>query len=176
MEEVDLDTSWINNFEEEEKKYEIFYPEEIKNIAVKILYLNKNKTLEKISEKKIDLIEKNKLKKEELYDLIIKNNKIDKIKYKLVEILIYNITLQNEDIKYFLRDMNSINEERDLLNKYNFLSSMSSIEDYELQSSIAEFHNLNNIYMIFIEKEDGSKKNTKRIKFHSLSGKTRRKK
>ena len=108
--------------------------------------------------------------------LEIVHNKIDKIKYKLVEILIYNITLQNEDIKYFLRDMNSINEERDLLNKYNFLSSMTSIEDYELQSSIAEFHNLNNIYMIFIEKEDGSKKNTKRIKFHSLTGKTRRKK
>ena len=56
MNEEDLfDDTWINNFESEDDKYKIFYIDEMSNIKVNCLYINKNKELEKITEKYINL-------------------------------------------------------------------------------------------------------------------------
>ena len=49
MEEELMNINWIEAFEKEEKYYTMFYPEKIKEITVNILYINKNKELEKIS-------------------------------------------------------------------------------------------------------------------------------
>ena len=50
-----FDDDWINKYENEEKKYEIFYPEEVKYLKVNCLYINKKNELEKITEKEINL-------------------------------------------------------------------------------------------------------------------------
>ena len=138
-EEELFDDTWINNFESEDDKYKIFYAGEINNIKVNCLYINKNKELEKITEKYINLKTNNKLEKGELIKLIKDNEKIDKYKYKLISILIYNFNLENTELKNFLKD----NKDYDLLKKIN------NIDDYMFDESIKYFEKLNNIFIIF---------------------------
>ena len=70
MEEIDLlDTSWIESYEDEEKYYTMFYPESNKSIKTNILYINKEKELEKIKERKVELFEDNMLKKRGLFKI-----------------------------------------------------------------------------------------------------------
>lgn len=165
MEEETFDYNWIKKYEEEEKDYKMFYPEEIKYLKLNCLYVNINNELEKITEKEIKLINSNKIKKEELIKLIKDNMKLDKIKYKLLSVLIYNFNLETDELKMFLQN----NE------KYNLLTNLKNINDYEIESSIKYFHKVNNLYLLF-NKEECNKNiaNTKRVKFNLAKGKTRR--
>ena len=43
-----MDTSWINEYEKDDKSYKIFYQEPIIRIKVNILYVNRKCELEKI--------------------------------------------------------------------------------------------------------------------------------
>jgi len=164
-EEELFDDTWINNFESEDDKYKNFYAGEINNIKVNCLYINKNKELEKITEKNINLKTNNKLEKGELIKLIKDNEKIDKYKYKLISILIYNFNLENTELKNFLKD----NKDYDLLKKIN------NIDDYMFDESIKYFEKLNNIFIIFNAEEKSKLPLTKRIKFKINNGHTRRK-
>ena len=161
-----FDDDWINKYENEEKKYEIFYPEEVKYLKVNCLYINKKNELEKITEKEINLNKGNKIEKEELVKLIRENDKIDKTKYKLISILIYNFNLENKELKNFLKD----NQE------FNLLTNLKNIDDYTFESSLSYFHNLNNIYIVFNALEKNNIPNTKRVRFNIQKGKTRKKK
>ena len=161
-----FDDDWINKYENEEKKYEIFYPEEVKYLKVNCLYINKKNELEKITEKEINLNKGNKIEKEELVKLIRENDKIDKTKYKLISILIYNFNLENNELKNFLKD----NQE------FNLLTNLKNIDDYTFESSLSYFHNLNNIYIVFNVLEKNNIPNTKRVRFNIQKGKTRKKK
>jgi hypothetical protein len=167
LEEDNFDYDWINNYEEEEEKYKIFYPEEIKYLNVICLYVNKENILEKIAEKEVRLTTSNKIIKEELIKIISENNKLDKVRYKLISILIYNFNLENNDLKYFLKN----NED------YNLLTNLKNIEDYDLDSSISYFHDINTVYILFNKEEN--KKNvphTRKEKYTLIKGKTRRNK
>ena len=136
MEEEIFDYNWINKYEEEEKDYNMFYPEEIKYLKLNCLYVNMNNELEKITEKEIKLINSNKIKKEELIKLIKDNMKLDKIKYKLLSLLIYNFNLETDELKMFLQN----NE------KYNLLTNLKNISDYEIESSMKYFKFVNKLY------------------------------
>ena len=75
----------------------------------------------------------------------------------------------------------------DLIEKYNFINNLRSIDDYELKSTLNYLHDINNIYIIFNEEEkkeiksiikkindDVKNNNTKRVKFNVPNKKTRR--
>jgi hypothetical protein len=164
-EEELFDDTWINNFESEDDKYKKFYADEINNIKVNCLYINKNKELEKITEKYINLKTNNKLEKGELIKLIKDNEKIDKYKYKLISILIYNFNLENTELKNFLKDNKD----------YDLLKILNNIDDYMFDESIKYFQKLNNIFIIFNAEEKSKLPLTKRIKFKINNGCTRRK-
>lgn len=161
-----FDDEWINKYEDEEKKYEVFYPENIKYLKVNCLYVNKRNELEKIIEKEINLTKENKIQKEELIKLVRDNCKLDKIKYKLISILVYNFNLENNELKNFLRESQ----------QFELLTNLKNIDDFSLEQSIGYFHNLNNIYIIYNSIEQIHVKDTKRVRFNLLKGKTRRKK
>ena len=165
MEEEKMDINWIETFEEEEKYYTMFYPEKIKEITVNILYINKNKELEKISEKILNLTNENIIKKEELIKLIKENEKIDKEKYKLINILVYNFDINNDELKNFLSKSDN----------YDFITNLKSLDDYELKSTINCLHTINNIYIILIQEDKKINATTKRVKFNLLHKKTRKK-
>jgi len=160
-----FDDEWINKYENEEKKYEVFYPEEVKYLKVNCLYVKENE-LEKITEKKINLSKENIIKKEELIKLIRENDNIDKTKYKLISILVYNFNLENNELKNFLRG----NQDFKLLN------NLRNIDDYSFEPSLSYFHKINNIFIVFNALEKTNIPNTKRVKFNLQKGKTRRRK
>ena len=162
----EFDDDWINKYEDEEEKYKVFYPEEVKYLKVNCLYINKKNELEKITEKEIHLNKGNKIEKEELVKLIRENEKMDKTKYKLISILLYNFNLENNELKNFLRG----NQDFKLLN------NLRNIDDYSFEPSLSYFHKINNIFIVFNALEKTNIPNTKRVKFNLQKGKTRRRK
>lgn len=164
-----MNVDWIEEYEDEEKYYTMFYPEKTSEIKVNMLYVNKTNELEKIREKMLYLFRENEIKKEDLIKLITENNRIDKVKYKLISIMIYNVTLTHQEMKHFLTNPD----------KYDFITSLRNIEDCHLQPSVNCLQELNNVYIIFTEEDIERKKllaNTKRVKFNLLHNKTRRRK
>jgi hypothetical protein len=161
-----FDESWIEEFEEEDKEYDMFNEEENDSIRVNILYVNKRNELERVNEKNIKLSTPNKIKKEELIRLIKENEKQDKIKYKLISLMVYNLTLKHDELKNFLRNDN----------EYDFMTSLRNIDDYGLCSTIHCLQDVNTIFILFNEDEKKTGKHTKRVKFNLLAGKTRRRK
>ena len=167
--EDDVDIRWIEEFQTDEKKYSIFYPENVEELTISILYINNNKQIEKISEKKIKLEKNNEIQRNELITLIKQNEKIDKRKYKVLSILVYNFSLQGDELKNFLKDSE----------KYNFMTNLKHIDSYQLEPTIGCMHDLNNLFILFYEEDasDATKtsRQTKRVKFNLIQGKTRRK-
>lgn len=169
--EEDIDIRWIEEFQADEEKYSMFYPDNIEEITVSILYINSNKHLEKISEKKLKLENKNEIQRNELLTLIKQNEKIDKRKYKILSILVYNFSLQGDELKNFLKESE----------KYEFMTNLKQIDSYCLEPTINCMHDINNLFVIFYEEpvnDPTSKSNrqTKRVRFNLVHGKTRRKK
>jgi hypothetical protein len=50
-----MDDKWIQEFSEKEKDYNVLYKDNISYIRVYVLYVNKNKCLDKVKEKVIHL-------------------------------------------------------------------------------------------------------------------------
>lgn len=181
MDEV-MDVSWINQYEDEDKYYELFYPENAKKIKVSILYVNKKKELEKINEKMVYLNTENKITREEFVRIIKDNERMDKLRYKLLGIVIYNIELKHSDLRNYMNGTE----------KYDFITNLRNIEDYELRPTINCLQEINNLYVIFNEQPDEDKKLcspsssttsatataispiTKRVRFSLTDKKTRR--
>ena len=167
----DVDIKWIEEFQADEENYSMFYPDHIEELTVSILYVNKSKQIEKVSEKKITLMGKNEIHRNELVTLIKQNDKIDKRKYKLLSILVYNFSLHGDELKNFLKDSR----------KYDFMTNLKQIDSYCLESTINCMHDINNLFMVFYEENPSditnkSNKQTKRVRFNLMNGKTRRKK
>jgi hypothetical protein len=165
-----IDVSWIEQFEKEEYKYAMFYPEKIKELTVSILYINGRKELEKISVKKMKLEKHNEIQKNDLLALIKQHDKLDNIKYKILSILVYNFTLQNDELKSFLKNSG----------KYDFMTNLKQIDTYQLESSIECISDINNLYILFYQdssntSSSSSTHQTKRVRFNLTNGKTRRK-
>lgn len=155
-----LDVDWINEFEHDDRYYTMFYQEVIKSIKVSLLYINKNNEIVKISEQLLSLHTENKITKEELLGLVKNNEYMDAIKYRLVNILVYNMALNHDDLRHFLHSSS----------KYDFLTSLKTIDTYELQSTINCLQSVNNIFIIYNEDSQETKpkqmiNNTKRVRF-----------
>ena len=155
LEEDIFDTKWIEEYEKNETYYSMFYPEVNKSLNVNILYVNKNRELEKIKEEKINLIHENMITKSELIRLVKNNETIDRQKYSLISILIYNFELQHEELKNFFKYANKNKENiihtdiNDYDNKYNYMKKLKVIDDYKLSSTINCLQSVNNIFILF---------------------------
>ncbi len=165
-----LETDWIDEYEEEESKYNDFYTEKLPNIKLYYVYVNSHHKISNIREEKLELDESHMVSKEKIL-YIIKNNIIqDDIKYKLLSLLVYNIDLEPHNLKKYLEnDTNSVdspNNPGELNNE--FLYSLKTLEDIPLKETITLFHDINGIYFIFFEekKKRTSKSVTKKIRMY----------
>jgi len=149
--ESQFDTSWIELFEDEEKQYTMFYPEKATEMRVTMLYINNENELEKIGEKMIYLNTPNKIHRNDLVRVIQDNRNLDRVRYKLTAIQVYNIDVNHTDLRHFLGNPD----------KYDFTKNMRHIEDYTLESTINCLQELNNIYIIFSEDSDKNKNTNK---------------
>jgi hypothetical protein len=105
---------------------------------------------------------------EKYYTMLIKDSqKNDDKKYTLMSILVYNLTIENKELKNFL--YNSEN--------YDFMTKLKYLDDYELSSTVNCLQGVNNLYIILMEEEKkNNNNNTKRVRFNVLQSKTKRRK
>jgi hypothetical protein len=141
----DLDTSWIQDFDKIDNEYKMYYTEELSFIKLHIIYVNISHEIEKIKEEKILLKNPGMVQKEELLGIIKNNTFLNKIKYSLLSILKFNINLEPNHLKTFLKNKNkSIGE--------TFLQSIKYLDCIKFDKSITMFHDINDIFIIFHKK------------------------
>ena len=164
--EVELDNSWIENYEKKESEYNDFYKDDVKYIKIYSLFVNDNLALENIKEETIFFEEKNLLKKHHLLSIINKQkNKSGNI--KLLAMLKYNIDLETDNVSNYLNQSTDQNL---------FLEQLKSIDDILFKPSITMFEDLNSLFLIFIHSEINKFNQTKRIILHSKQKKTKKRK
>jgi hypothetical protein len=142
----ELDTSWINEFEELDKDFNSYYKEDLSFIRINYIYINTQNEIVNISEENCLFKKPGMLSKEELIGLIKRNSFNNAIKYSLLSLLKYNIDFEPINLKTFLRS-------NDKGIGKNYLKSITNIDNIFFEQSISLFHDLNNLFIIFIEKE-----------------------
>ena len=153
---VDLDDSWLVEFETVDNDYKYFYKENVSSVKIRCMYINKNNCLEKIKEEVVFLKAKNKLSKEEIIEILKKNNTENKIKYSLMNLLKYNIDLEPENMKSFLKwntknDIKNKNIEMKYRVEMKYLTSIKTIDDIYFKPTIYMFQDLTDIFILFYE-------------------------
>lgn len=164
--ELELDCSWINEFEKTESDYDSFYKEKIDSIKINYIYVDKTNAIDNVHQEGI-IIEDGKLDKNKLIDIIKRNKKKNNTDYSLISILKYNITLEPEHIKDYIHD--NLNDD--------FLSKVDILQDVYFKDSINLFQDLNSLYIIFCDKTIRESKNkiTKKIILQLMNNKRQKK-
>ena len=152
MSDSELDDSWLEEIEDKEEEYDIFYKEITDIIRVTFIYINENKNIYHIKKDKIDL-DDNKLNKENLIFLLKKNKTHNNITHKIISILQYNIDLQPQEINLFLKNPDN----------FNFLNINENIDTIKWEDTINLFKDMNTLYIIYYKPPNKPKKNTKKI-------------
>jgi hypothetical protein len=163
----ELNDDWINNFEKIDKLYEEFYKDDLYYINLKFIYVNRDNNIEKIIMETYLMSRPNYISREEILQILKKSTTDNDINYSLLSILKYNITLDADDIKFFL---SSTSEER------NFLNIVKNIDAISFEKTINMFQDLNDLVFIFYEKSKELKKinannSTKKIFINSNTNK-----
>jgi hypothetical protein len=179
----ELDSSWIEEFENLDREYKSYYTEDISFIRFHAIYINKEDEIEKVREEKILLKTPGLISRDELLGLIKRNTYSNNIKYFLLSILKFNIGIEPIHLKNFLRHKN-------IHIGNHFLQSIKHIDGIKFEKSISMFHDLNDLLIVFHEKNhnflqyDNLKRHeqivktnyTKKIFIHSNTNKKTRRK
>lgn len=166
----DLDTSWLQEFDKIENEYKNYYCEPLEFINLNCIYLNNKNEITYLHEEKVIFNSLGHLSREEIIGLIKRNSFFNDAKYSLLSILVFNINIEPVNLKTFLRSNKKIGSA--------FLKSIKNIDSITFDKSISMFHDINNLCLIFYEKEyDINKKHsvTKRVHINSSSLKTNNK-
>ena len=151
----DLDMSWIVETERLSKIDHNFARENMNEIRLHSIYINKMNHIDKIvsAVQPLTIVDLSNMIMGFTNDFVIKlveNSKtINGIKYKLLDILVFNVDLEPENIQTFSQIKPTQLELPDFSSR--FLKTYSVIQDIKIPASIFIFHNLNAIYMIFQE-------------------------
>jgi hypothetical protein len=145
--ETDLDISWIHQHEKENCIDKNYCREPMNEITSYSLYINREMAIDKVVSENIT-IESGSISKERLLHFI-QNKKTDTagIKYRLMDILLYNVDLEPENIQGYSKSDNS-NE----LSK-SFFKILPVFDSISVTDSIFLFHSINSIYFLFKEIE-----------------------
>jgi len=143
----DLDSTWLQEFENLNNEYKNYYTEELSFIRIHTIYVNNQNDIEKIREEKILLKTPGILEKEELVGIIKHNCFSNQIKYSLLSILKINIDIEPIHLNTFLRSKNkNIGS--------TFLQSVKNIDTINFDKSISLFHDINDLLIIFHQKNN----------------------
>ena len=148
-----MDTKWIEEFEELEEKYNIFYYDEISNIKLNLIYLDENRNIKYFKKEKLELKEDNKISQKELIDTIIREKYFKNEKFSLYKIWLYNITIEPENIDTFIKNTTD----------YDFLKKITNLNDINIKNTINMFKNLNTLIILF-KPSKNMQNTTKKIK------------
>jgi hypothetical protein len=151
-EQLDLDTTIIDEFEKDDELYNDFYKDKIEQINLYILYVDNNNDLFHIK-KDTATLNNGQLEKDDLKKLIRQYIRYENKKYRLISLLKWNITIEPDEISNYLR-----NEK-----EFDFIKSIRNINSIEFEDSINLFHNLNSLYLVFHERWKLLENKTKKV-------------
>lgn len=152
MEAENIDTSWINEFEEEDESYSMFYKEKVDEIVACFVYINNTNTISFINKVPLKITD-GVLKKEDLVVLLKDKIHHEKKKYTPTSIFRWNLDLSPEDINNYAKEDA----------KYDFLTKINEINDITFGDTISFFCNENILYFIMNEDCSALKNRTKKI-------------
>lgn len=150
----DLDTSWIDDLDKLNNIHHSYFREPMKDIDFCILLVDSNDSILKIKKEnhRFSTIDKNcTFTNSFLIQFIerIKNTySKGKIRYKLQDVLLYNIDIEPEHIQPYVSNENLL----ELGTKK--LQSLSIIQDVVVPPSIFIFHKINSLFFIFKQLEE----------------------
>lgn len=169
--ENDLDISWIEEHEKDLNIDQLLFKEPANEIELCFIYINKNGIIEYFKKEKQYLrmdndinsesndFEKRMISKERVLYLIQKNkwskmndNGINK-KYKLIDLLLFHIDLEPENIQIFSKMF-------DIKNNHDKMKSLPFFSEIVVPDSLSIFHSIHCVYFIFKEVD---KEETKRV-------------
>jgi hypothetical protein len=159
MDNISIDTTWMQTSKKlTENITTKFSKENMTSINIHYIYIDAISSIQTISTKKHHLSfidEKCIISKDKMLQLIITSEKHNDIKYKLSDILLYNIDLESE--KAQMSSNISI----------NFLKSQPFYHEIIIPSSLFIFHDINCLYIIYQETDllHSKKNKTKKMKF-----------
>jgi hypothetical protein len=156
----DLDSSWIQEFENVDKMYKHYYTEELTFIRVQYLYINKENEIENIKEEKVLLKKPGFMTKEEMLSIIKHNSFLNHKKYSLLSIVKYIIDINPMNLHSFLKSKNMNVGSR-------FIQPIKNIDTIRFEKSISMFHDINNINILFYNKFGIGNYNIKNIGCHN---------
>ena len=141
-----IDNEWINDYKQKEKEYEDFYKEDVEQIKLFYLYTSSSNVLEFIKKDFIMLNEGGILKKDIIISLIKNNQVYNKIKYKLLSLVRFNIDIDPDEICDF-------SDYSDIEHSSRFITSEKYLNDIKYSNTISIFQDLNCLYLIFYEEK-----------------------
>ena len=162
-----LDDDWINNFEKTDKLYQDFYKDDLYYTNLQVIYINRANEIEKIKQESFLMSSPNYITREEIIKILKNNSNDNERRYTLLTILKYNVTLDADDIKSFLKNNNDD----------NFLTVVKNVDAIKFEKTISMLHDLNDIIFIFYEKSNELKTtNSNNItkKTHSQKSKSKK--
>jgi hypothetical protein len=154
MEDETLDMNWIN---QEEKKISMnygFIREPMKKIRMNFVYVHQNSVNSVHTEDYVlmdedivtdDVETPQVIPNVNIIQLIESHKNIEENKYKLNDLLLFNVTLESEEIQKYILGEEMYNSK--------FLKSIPVVQNIVIEPSIFIFHKTNAIYFIFKEIE-----------------------
>jgi hypothetical protein len=153
--DFELNIDWIQQFESTDEKFKNFYNEWMTSIRYRCIYLDNRKNIKYVTnnEEQFHLLE-NTISKDDIIKIIKKNAIHERKQYSLLSIAKYNIDIQTNDIKDFLKD--------DLVSLSDpYFSEMKQIDAISFKKTIAMFHELNELVIIYQDKQSEHSHNAK---------------
>ena len=154
-ESEDLDTSWIEKEEQMLHNYNNYIREPIKEIDMFYIYIDANNSIIKVENEIEILSECSTISKERVLQIIqTKRHLVDNIpgkKYKLIDILSFQIPLEPDNIQAFSEIHNIENSASE------FLKNINIFDEIVIGPAMFIFHDLTSLFFFFIESDNGLK-------------------
>jgi len=144
-----LDTKWLEEFDLIDKDYAQYYKEDLTNISMQYIYVNKKDEIEEIKRDIIALKNPNYISREELVGILKRRSYNTNKRYTVLSILKYNIDIEPDDISHFLVQPTIDDNDSNI-----FLNKVQHIDAIPLNKTISIFKDLNDIIIIFYEKSN----------------------
>lgn len=180
-----LDIKWLDDVEQHNREYGKFYKDDIFNIKIVFIYTDVNKNIEYVSSKNVDLENKNIFTQNELVSVIHTNNQINKKRYRLLKCYLYNLDIEPDDLKDFIRNNNKYD-----VSKMDtpFFHLIDVARNIVIQPTISQFQKMNTLYLVMGERDvidgkrhgntphtqEGKTRKVKRVRFHPDIKQTRK--
>jgi hypothetical protein len=152
--EDDIDLSWMEKHNRLANIQQNYFREPMTQIRLHFIYLNKHLHIDKVVSKNHNIEHLDDqttiIYKEQILHAIQNNKCLNNVKYKLLEMILYNITIDPENIQH----LSSMSKDYAADMGKQFLTTIPMVDDIKIPHSIFIFHEINSLYVVFQEVED----------------------